>query len=265
MPTPLYAFWSDNLLPGASTLEVQTFSLLTGFWIDALRDGDPSNGIRCNQPNGRLVYGGSSVVPKIVALFHHNCGSSKVISLKGHSANSSWGAPDVSGETFTIGATEADGYQPDLYLDRRSKMTAKAYWAVEFDSSGSALALGEWFMSATAREFVRGFRIGDEIGAGVKTIVHETYADVELATKKGFRRDVRSGQFIGTYADAVAFYNLLLAVSGRAEPLVLVPNPAKPYVMLCRLQQDDIRLRSIDGDVFTVDATFRQLSRGLTW
>jgi hypothetical protein len=267
MGKPLYAYWSDNALSLATVSAASTLAL---YPVAGAYDGNPAMPVKFSiAVNAAVVLDfGSAMAPKGFAVIHHNLSAALNVRVQSSTA-SDFSSLDCN-QPFTIGAVEVDGYRPDIYLDLQNALggavTARRYWRViVLGTNTNNVIMGEVFGYMTRRELIRGVVIGHEEGPTVRNKEHFTEGDVSLAVKEGFRREYLTGTMRGTKTDTDAVMEWFRAVAGNAEPSLLIPDQSLATVFLGRWDADTLRRRSIDGDVYEVTITFRQLSRGLIW
>ena len=271
MAVPIYGLWSDNLFAAATVSIVGGAE--SGPTVQAtLTDGNPAYGQFFAEPSVQIVGDlGTAQKVALPCVFNDNFTPGLAVS---HDSASSSGFSAPASTAFTVGALEADGYRPDLYLDLDVSGTAPVNRYHRLNVSGTNaknLGIGQVFWGSTRRSFPVGFEMKGSPAYSVtqtpNVVEHLTYGDVSLRVNKGFRRTIIAGSLISTSSDCDAVLNFFLALGGMAQPLVLVPDPTQPFVMLCLIDLPSMTKTLVQGNIFRVAVTFRQLSRGLgfTW
>jgi hypothetical protein len=265
--TSLYAFWSDNLALDATTITPTNENVL--YPVTKTYNGNPASGAQFTASTMSVVYAfASPVFVALPVLIHSSLDATDVPRMQGHTADS-WGTPDVN-QPFAIAAVDASGYVPNAYIDMETahgSAATKAYWRfVQSTASANGnVKIGELFLGSTRRVFPRGFHVGYSDAVVMRNIEHITDGQVSNRSKMGFARRIIIGSIIGTRAETDTIIAWFETLTGRADPMVIVPDITRADAYLGLWDSDEMVRLNLDGDVYEVTVPFRELSRGLVW
>lgn len=268
MAAPLYSMWSENLARTA-TLSVRSGAVDALYPLANGVDGNPASLVKFTGKQGGVYFDhATAVVVAVAAVIHHDVTPAHAQFRFERNATTPFGGSPTVKLNYTAGADEGDGYKPNVYKDinvAHGSLPSLRHSSIVVDTTdnGSNLQFGEFFLGSTLHQFTHGFMIGYEEGAQVDNVELLTYAKVSYRYKKGFRREGLLGTMRGSRAELDEAIALFRGLTGNAEPLLLIPDPAIPVVHLGLFDDLSIRRKTIEGDVWELSIPFRELSRGL--
>lgn len=271
---PILTPWVRNAAAGA-TLSVVGASVVSGYDLDALVDGDPATGVLLDGPAAILLCDfGAPVHISHAALIHHRADVGVAAAWRGYSSLPT-AVSDVPGldVPVTPRAVDGTGYRPTLWADIDAVAPSASYryqgWLLnDSGSPGVDIAAGELVCDTERRQLASDFLVGATVGDAFETIRNRTYGGVVLKAKKVNAVRQFEGQFLGRLAEVTAIRDRFLELMGTSENMLLVPDPDGPDAYLVEFLSDTLTITyvtSVSGDIYRLACGFRELTRGLVW
>ncbi len=219
---------SDNLVQGG-TLSVSSGTPDAAFPVANLGNLNPAHPSKFTTLTGRWVIDlGSAKEIDLVWLGSNNLDSGLAGVKIEANATDTWGAPSLS-QTITIPTFDADRFSvnPILDLTGVSPRTFQ-FWSVVFGTANSfPIAVGEWILSTSIRQFSKNVDMGLVINEAHPQIEHRTDLGVTAVFSYGTKWRTLSGSFFtGVQADIDAMRSLQRDAAGRAKAFLLIPDQA---------------------------------------
>ncbi len=261
MSVPYYLPWSGNLLRTA------TLSVVAGgdsdYPIANVVDGNPAWPAKNSGTTLRIVADLGTATPAgLAAAIHHNLGNSTVLRLQGNATNV-WTAPSLD-VAFPTRTGLVGGYRENALLDFRASVASYRYYSFVVPSANAvAVWFGQLWLGVPIN-FHDDFRTDSYSIRRMNTVLENlTYGEVSLRLNKGFVRRAVTGTIRARLQDVQQYLDLFDALSGSAEPVLVMPDPAAPIGIMALLDQADITCSMVDVDAYDISVTFRELSRGV--
>ncbi len=228
---------ADNLVAGG-TLSVSSGTADAEFPVANLGNLNPANPAKFTTTTGRWVIDlGSALEIDLVWIGPNNLDSGLAGVKIEANATDSWGGPSLS-QTITIPTFDTDRFSINPFLDLTGVSPRSfRFWSLVFTSANSfPLAVGEWVLSTTIRQFSKNIDMGLVIDEDHPMIEHRTDLGVTAVFRYGTKwRTLRGGFLSGVEADLDAMRSLQRDAGGRGKAFLVIPDQAINEAWFVRL------------------------------